>query len=41
MDDMIALYVPADANPAQTAPAKFMLAAKSSTHFITGAGVAR
>lgn len=40
-DDMIVLYVPADANPSHTAPAKFKMAARTTTHMATGGGAAR
>jgi hypothetical protein len=38
LDDLVALYVPADADPRKTAPVKFTYAFRSPTHRRIGAG---
>ena len=38
LDDLVALYVPADADPRKTAPVKFQYAFRSPTHRTLGAG---
>ena len=37
-DDLVALYVPADADPTKVAPVKFQRCARSATHSSVGAG---
>jgi hypothetical protein len=40
-DDWIAVYVPADADPSQTAPAKYQLCALDADHIYHGRGRTR